>query len=57
VIGDGDGLGLLDLVTGQKILELRCVDSRQDLSAPHGIIYLRQLLADLNKEDRGDGGG
>jgi hypothetical protein len=34
VVSDGDGLGRLDIIAGQKILKLRCADSRQDLSAP-----------------------
>jgi hypothetical protein len=56
-VGDSNGLGLRDIVTGEKILKPRCTDSRQNLGMPHGVICLRQLLADRYGEDGGDGGG
>jgi hypothetical protein len=45
------------ILAGEKVVELRGSDDRQNLSAPKRVIGLHQLLADDNGEDGGDGGG
>jgi hypothetical protein len=55
-VGDIDHLGQCDIIAGEKFLKLRCTDSRQDLGAPQGVIHLRTILADRNREDGLDGG-
>jgi hypothetical protein len=45
------------LFTGEKVIELCGVHSGQDLSMPQRIVQFRQLLADRNGKDGGDGGG
>jgi hypothetical protein len=45
------------ILAGERIVELRGSDGRQNLSAPKRVIGLRQLLADDNGEDGGDRGG
>jgi hypothetical protein len=57
IVGDDHSLGRRGFIVDEEILELCCTYGRQNLGALKRIVCLRQLLADQNREDGGNGGG
>jgi hypothetical protein len=56
-VGDDNGLFWQKIIAGQETFKLCGTDGRQDLGSPKKIVCLRQLLADQDGKDGGDGDG